>query len=76
MALSRECADRRRTNKDLKTQIRFGKRDIELFTKEKGKGEAFKKVDLGDFMDTKNLPPYNHKISWKIHAEKKFRKKG
>ena len=36
MALSKECAEQRWYDKELKTQIRYGHRDMEIFTKYKG----------------------------------------
>ena len=64
MAMNRECTARRRTDKTLKTQIQLGKIDLELFVKEKGKNEAFKKINLEEFVDVKKPPKFDHSISW------------
>ena len=59
----------------MKTQIRFGRKDLELYTKEKGKYLPYTKVELEDFMDVSKLPTFDHSISWKRHSERKFRSK-
>ena len=38
MYLSKACKYLRETNKEIKTQIRFGKTDVEILTKKKGEG--------------------------------------
>ena len=43
MRLNKICAERRYVDKNLKTQIRFGKQDLEILTKERGSRELFKK---------------------------------
>ena len=75
MALNRECTEQRSKNQRLKTQIRFGKQDIELFTKEKGSDEGFKKIKLEEFMNTDDLPRYDHSVKWKIRVERNTRRK-
>ena len=73
MCLNIMCSEKRKLKPGLKTQIRFGKRDLELFTKMKGEEEPLKKVELEDFMEIKDLPAYDHSIHWKISREKKPR---
>ena len=48
-ALNQLCSARRLEDKTLKTQIRFGTKDLELWTKTKGSEEQFRKVDIGEF---------------------------
>ena len=45
MAVNRECMEEKRNNDRLKTQIRFGRNDLELYTKMKGAEEPFKMVE-------------------------------
>ena len=75
MALSSVCADRRNTDKDLKTQIRFGYKDLEIYTKRRGSGEAFKEVKLQDFLEGNVLPAFDHSIIWKKYEDRPMRRK-
>ena len=74
-AINKICNERRQENKNLKTQIRFGKRDIEVFTKIRGETTGFKLVALKDFTDVEQLPAYDHSIKWKIHPDRPPRRK-
>ena len=47
-ALSLVCQEMRERNKEMKTQLRFGVKDVEIFTKERGSEEPYKKVPLCD----------------------------
>ena len=64
MALSEICKEKRAANSNLKTQVRFGRKDLEVFVKVKGQNEPFKKEDLENFTDTKALPMFDHNILW------------
>ena len=70
MYLNRICAEKRSENPQLKTQIRFGKKDVEVFTKLKGEDQGFKKVRLDDFTDTKLIPQFDAKIKWRRYKDK------
>ena len=74
ISLNKICTERRQQNKDLKTQLRFGMRDVEVFTKTKGSGEGFKKVELNDFLGDNYIPPYDHNIKWKRKEDRKVRR--
>ena len=65
MALTRQCTQKRAENPNLKTQVRYGHKDLEIFIKIKGSEEGYKKTCLNEFMGNNNLPPYNHSIKWK-----------
>ena len=65
VALNRICKDKRDLDNEIKTQIRFGKRDLEILTKTKGTDEPFVKVDLDDFTKGQSIPEFDNKISWK-----------
>ena len=69
MYISKTCGEKRKMNQDLKTQMRFGHNDIEVFVKTKGSNEPFKKVELIDFLDTSELPKFDHTLSWKVKDE-------
>ena len=71
------CRDLRDKNPELKTQIRIGENDLEIFTKERMSQEPYKKVKLEDIMDINTAPKFDHSISWKrkpiLPARKKIR---
>ena len=70
MFLNKICAEKRKENPLLKTQIRFGKRDMEVYTKIKGEEQGFKKVHLEDFTDTKLIPKFDLRIKWRRYKDK------
>ena len=68
--LNKICADMRTSNNLLKTQIRLGAKDVEVFFKEKGSEEPYRKVALQDIVDTKLLPKFDHQIKWTRRNER------
>ena len=70
MALSRVCTDKRKNDSTLKTQLRFGKHDVEILVKTKGEDGGFKKVDLDEFTDMNLIPKFNHLIKWRKYNDK------
>ena len=77
-AMNRICAQRRAEDSDLKTQIRFGLRDLILLTKVKGIEEPFKKVEgkeFEDFIGRQNLPVFDLSIKWKVQEDRPPRRK-
>ena len=75
MALSRFCAEKRREEENLKTQIRFGHNDVEIYVKRKGENEAYKKVSLNKFMGTEKLPKFDMSVIWKKQRERPERRR-
>ena len=75
MAVSRRAADKRGDDNLLKTQIRWGKRDIEVFTKTKGTNEQFKRTNLKEFMGPVFLPDFDMDVEWKVNKGDKPRRK-
>ena len=73
-SLNKICTERRQQNKELKTQLRFGMRDVEVFTKSKGSGAGFKKVELKDFLGEDYIPAYDHNIKWRKKEDRKVRR--
>ena len=69
------CTERRKKYLSLKTQLRFGHRDMEVYTKYKGEEGGLRKVDLEDFCDKKMIPPFDMKIVWKQYEDKPPRRK-
>ncbi len=74
MAVSHICTDRRKRDSNLKTQIRFGQADIEIFTKYKGSKEGYRMVDMSDFLYDETLPQFDHNIKWKRKQDKPARR--
>ena len=70
MAVSRVCTRRRQENKDLKTQMRFGHRDVELFVKLKSEKDGYKQIKLRDFMEKEELPAFDYTVKWRKQTEK------
>ena len=69
-AISKEATRQRAEDKNLKTQLRFGPKDVEVYTKERGGDEGYKEVDLEDFMSEVECPPFDHTIRWKKHSDR------
>ena len=70
MDLSRICAEQRKSEPMLKTQLRFGRKDIEIYTKLKGEDKGYRKVTLTDFTDMSKIAKFNAKIKWKRYQDK------
>ena len=75
MSINRICTDRRAEDPRLKTQLRFGKSDVELYTKYRGEEAGYRLAKLGDFMDTMELPQFDHDLKWRRVVEKPPRRK-
>ena len=74
-ALNRICTLRRSEDSNLKTQIRFGYKDLMVLTKEKGSTDAFKEVDLLDFTGHKRLPNFDMTVRWKVQEDRPPRRR-
>ena len=74
IAISNICKMKREENSDLKTQLRFGIKDIEVFTKWKGKDEGFKKTNLQEFLGEESIPNFEHDIKWKKKVDRPERR--
>ena len=62
IAINKICTQRRSEDQNLKTQVRFGNRDLEILTKMKGSKEPFSKVALKDFVGDMESPEFDEKI--------------
>ena len=74
-ALNRICADKRSRDESLKTQIRFGDKDLMILTKEKGSQEPFYSEDLESFIDGEELPEVDMSIKWRFHEDRPPRRR-
>ena len=75
MALNVLCTERRARDGNLKTQLRFGKSDVEVFVKYRDEQSGFRKVDLDEFADMSSIPHFNHRIKWRKVNDKPPRRK-
>ena len=66
MTLNRRASDKRTEDRSLKTQIRWGTRDIEMFTKVRGSQEPYQKVDTKEFMGNTTLPKFDNNKKWTL----------
>ena len=51
MHLNKICTEKHEADEDLKTQLRFGRNDVEVYTKRKSENQGFWLVNLSDFTD-------------------------
>ena len=77
MMISDICKRMRETDRDIKTQVRFGVKDVEVYTKVKGGNEGYREVNLKDLMrdEEQNLPDFEDKIPWRKQGQKPMRRK-
>ena len=73
-ALNNICKLRREEDPQLKTQIRFSSKDLEIMTKKKGSTEPFVKTSMNDFVGEQELPSFDTKIKWKKTTDRKPRR--
>ena len=66
MYLSKKCTEmRNESGGTIKTQMRFGKEDIEVLTKKKGSTEGYKLVQLSTVSGGEQIPLFNDEIKWR-----------
>ena len=75
MTINQICTDRQAEDPRLKTQLRFGKSDVELFTKYRVEEFGYRLAKLDDFMVTAELPLFDHNLKWRKVIEKPPRRK-
>ena len=74
MALNKICTEKRAAEGDLKTQLRFGRKNIEVFIKYKDEDKGFRQVPLDDFTDMTKIPPFNYEVKWRRYRDKPTRR--
>ena len=74
MGLANRAMERRAEEKDLKTQVRWGERDVEIWTKKKGTEDNLEKRDIDEFMNGKELPEIDLNIKWKAARNRRDRR--
>ena len=74
MAVAGQATVRRSDNPKLKTQLRWGDKDVEVFVKIKGSEETFKRINLKEFMGSTKLPDFDMNVNWKPRREARTRR--
>ena len=64
IALGRRAREMREKDAGLRTQIRFGDKDIELHTKRKGSNDRYVIFPMGDIEYDELLPKFDHTLKW------------
>ena len=74
-ALNRVCAQKREQDPTLKTQVRFGERDLIILLKKKGSNDPYRMENLQTFMEDEELPPINMNLKWKFNEDRPLRRR-
>ena len=75
MHLNAKCADYRKDNPEIKTQLRFGQKDIEILMKTRGSVEPFRIVPMNTVDNKDNIPKFDCSRKWKIRTGAPLRRK-
>ena len=73
--LSIYARDLRMREKNLKTQLRYGTRDVELWTKYRGENERYTLFPMEDIENDCQMPKFNHTARWNRKQERPPRRK-
>ena len=73
-AIGRKASEKRADNPNLKTQIRWGEKDLEIYTKLKGRNEQMTRTSLKEFMEDSSLPDFDFRIKWQQRFETRDRR--
>ena len=74
MMLNRKCKDLRE-HRNVRTQIRFGKDDLEIYVKDKDENTPYTKIDLSEVTDMKMLPGYDLSKKWTTKKDRPPRRR-
>ena len=72
--LNRLCRNMREEDTELKTQLRFGKMDINILTKQRGSEEPFRIFKV-DEKEMETIPKFDFSVCWVWKEEKTPRRK-
>ena len=73
--LNKLCSEKRLELKDIKTQLRYGQKDVEILVKEKGSQEPFRLVDMREFLWDADIPSFDHSVKWRRQVERTSRRR-
>ena len=54
----------------IKTQIRYGTKDVELWTKVRGLYDRYEIMDMTEIEKDSKLPKFDHSLRWKRKQER------
>ena len=78
MHISMRCKDLRESNNNIKTQMRFGRQDIEVMTKVRGSNDPYKLTSLKEICQKEGkpdvIPEFDEKIKWNRKKDKQPRR--
>ena len=74
-ALNKICKSKRQEDGRMKTQLRYGKDDLEVWTKMKGDDEPFSLVNMKEFVDGHEVPDFDDKMKWHSHRDRQPRRR-
>ena len=70
MHINKVCTERRAEDDTLKTQLRFGRKYIEIYTKQEGDNTGYRFVKMSDFLNVDRVPGFNYNIKWKRYVHR------
>ena len=71
MSLNKFAMELRQKDKRIKTQLRYGIRDVELWTKIRGSDERYERMKMEVIEDEVQLPKFDHSLRWKRRQERR-----
>ena len=75
MFVNKLCQVMRNNDDSIRTQIRFGVRDVEVMVKTKGSKEPYRLKPLEEMTDLNDIPCFDHKKRWLQRVDKPPRRK-
>ena len=69
-SISLHCTKLRESNKDIKTQIRFGDNDIEVVIKDRATKDHYSPLPLAEIEKVTTVPRFNHDIVWRKRTDR------
>ena len=75
MYLNQECSKYREKYPNVKTLLRFGQKDVEIFMKTRGSEEPYKKVPFEEITFTRDIPRFEHDLKWTNNTNRSPRRK-
>ena len=70
MFLNQGCAEHMQEYSDMKTQLRFSNRDIEVLIKIKGISEPYRVICYEEIINTMEMPEFEYDMVWKPKSDR------
>ena len=68
--LNKICQDMRSRDPELKSQISFGVKDVEIFTRTRNSKEPYRKTPLEELADLNDIPSFDHSLKWQTKPDR------